>query len=205
LCDATSGSKFVSLLKGLLPAQIQLHSDSLSAIQLTYIIACRKMLWSFYLLIVKTRRNNMKANFANKINRVSRILAVAAAAVVIIAANPMTTLANGGGKSAKHTARTSGEDQVSVKFMGSTDRDVTFKVDFENPTGEKFALIVKNDNGDIVFNQQYTDTHFSKTVIIENTESDIQPTFIIRTNNQDIVRQFQVSTTLTQLITVTRL
>jgi hypothetical protein len=147
----------------------------------------------------------MKANFANKINRVSRILAVAAAAGVIIAANPMTTLANGGGKSAKHTARTSGEDQVSVKFMGSTDRDVTFKVDFENPTGEKFALIVKNDNGDIVFNQQYTDTHFSKTVIIENTESDIQPTFIIRTSNQDIVRQFQVSTTLTQLITVTRL
>jgi hypothetical protein len=145
----------------------------------------------------------MKANFAT--SRLARILAVTFTAVVLIVGNPLASLANGGGKSAKHKVRTSGEDQMSVKFMGTTDRDVTFKVDFENPTGEKFALIVKNDNGDIVFNQQYTDTHFSKTVIIENTESDIQPTFIIRANNQDIVRQFQVSTTLTSYITVTRL
>jgi hypothetical protein len=145
----------------------------------------------------------MKINFAS--SRIAKIMAVAFAAILIIAANPLASLANGGGKSAKHSAGSSVEDQVSVKFVGSTDKDISFKVDFENPTGEKFALIVKNDNGDIVFNQQYTDTHFSKTVVIENAELAIQPTFIIRTANQDIVRQFQVNMTLTELITVTRL
>jgi hypothetical protein len=142
----------------------------------------------------------MKTKFA--INRVTKILTVAFAAILIIASNPLTSRANGGGSK---NGRTSADDQVSVKFMGTTDKDITFKVDFENPTGEKFTLVIKNDIGDIVFSQQYTDTHFSKTVIIENTESSIQPTFIVRTNNQDIVRQFQVSTTLTQYITVTPL
>ena len=70
---------------------------------------------------------------------------------------------------------------------------------------KKFALVVKNDNGDVVFNQVFTDTHFSKTVVIENTESDIQPTFIIRTGNVELSRQFQVSTTLTSTITVKQL
>jgi hypothetical protein len=134
-------------------------------------------------------------------NRVARILAVAFLAIVVIFSNPLTSRANGGGGK----SRAASEEQFSVKFQSSTDKDITFHVDYENPTGEKFALIVKNDNGDVVFSQTFTDTHFSRSVVIENTESDIQPTFVIRTANTELSRQFQVSTTLTSTITVTKL
>lgn len=133
---------------------------------------------------------------------VAKILAVALTAAVVVVSNPLTTLANGGGnKKAPAT-----EEQVSVKYQGISNNAISFKVEFDNPTGEKFSLIIKNDNGDVVFHQQFNDAHFAKNVYFENTDADIHPTFIIRTaNNNEIVRQFQVSKTVTENTTVTLL
>jgi hypothetical protein len=132
---------------------------------------------------------------------VAKIIAVAFTAVVVVVSNPLTTLANGGGNKKAAT-----EQQVSVKYQGASNNSVSFKVEFENPTSEKFSLIIKNDNGDVVYHQQFNDAHFSKNVFIENTDSDIHPTFIIRTaNNTEIVRQFQVSKTVTENTIATQL
>jgi hypothetical protein len=131
---------------------------------------------------------------------VAKIIAVAVAAAVIVVSNPLSTLANGGSN------QKANDEQVSVKYQGAANNSIAFKVEFENPTGEKFSLIIKNDNGDIVYHQQFTDAHFSKNVYIADTESDIHPTFIIRTaGNTEIVRQFQVSKTVTENTTVTQL
>jgi hypothetical protein len=133
---------------------------------------------------------------------VAKIIAVALTAAVVVVSNPITTLANGG-KTKKASAT---EEQVTVKYQGATENGISFKVEFDNPTGEKFSLIIKNDNGDVVYHQQFNEAHFAKNVHFENTDSDIHPTFIIRTaNNTEIVRQFQVSKTLTENTTVTRL
>lgn len=134
---------------------------------------------------------------------VAKIIAVALTAAVVVVSNPLTTFANGG-KNEKKAA--GNEEQVSVKYQGTTYNAIAFKVEFDNPTGEKFALIIKNDNGDVVYHQQFSEAHFSKNVYIENADSEIQPTFIIRTaNNAEIVRQFQVSKTVTENTTVTQL
>lgn len=131
---------------------------------------------------------------------VVKIIAVAFAAAVIVVSNPLSTLANGGSKKAPT------EEQVSVKYQGTVNNTVSFKVEFENPTNEKFYLIIKNDNGDVVYHGQFSDAHFSKNVYIADAEFDIHPTFIIRTaNNTEIVRQFQVSKTVTENTTVTLL
>jgi hypothetical protein len=132
---------------------------------------------------------------------VAKIIAVAVTAAVVVISNPLTSSANGG-----EIKKVSPEAQVSVKYQGTSNNSVAFKVEFENTTGEKFSLIIKNDNGDVVFHQQFTDAHFAKNVFIENTETDIHPTFIIRTaNNIEIVRQFQVSKTVTENTTATLL
>lgn len=132
---------------------------------------------------------------------VAKFFAVAVTAAVIVVSNPLNTFANGG-----KNEKAVNDEQVSVKYQGTANNAISFKVEFENPTGEKFALIIKNDNGDIVYHQQFSDVHFSKNVFFENTDSDIHPTFIIRTaNNNEIVRQFQVSKTITENTTVTRL
>jgi hypothetical protein len=135
--------------------------------------------------------------------RVVKGIAVAVAAVVILVSNPLTSQANGGGINNKKASLT--EEQVSVKYLGTTDNNVIFKVEFENPTAEKFWLIIKNDAGDVVYHQQFNDAHFSKSVFFQNTDSEIHPTFVIRNGNNEIVRQFAVSKTLTENIVVTKL
>lgn len=139
----------------------------------------------------------------NLSSRVVKVIAVALTAVVVFVSNPLTSQANGGG-SKKSSSVT--DEQVSVKYTGTTDSHIVFKVEFENPTAEKFWLIIKNDNGDVIFHQQFNDTHFAKSVFFENTDTEIQPTFVIRTgNNNDIVRQFHVNKTITENTIVTRL
>ncbi|MBS1664451.1 MAG: hypothetical protein JST68_25625 [Bacteroidetes bacterium] len=135
-------------------------------------------------------------------NTVVKALAVAFTSVVILVSNPLNSqAANGGSKKSTLT-----EEQVSVKYQGISDNSIVFKVEFDNPTGEKFSLIIKNDNGDVVFHQQFSDAHFAKSVYFQNTDSEIHPTFIIRSsNNTEIVRQFQVNKTLTESTVVTRL
>jgi hypothetical protein len=129
---------------------------------------------------------------------VAKIIAVAFAAVVVVS-NPLATLANGGSK------KVTTEEQVSVKYQGAVNNSVSFKVEFENPTNEKFSLIIKNDNGDVVYHGQFSDAHFVKNVYIADAEAEIHPTFIIRTANNEIVRQFQVSKTVTENVVATQL
>jgi len=132
---------------------------------------------------------------------VAKIAAVAFTAAVIVASNPLTTLANGG-----ENKKAATEQQVTVKYQGTSNNAIAFKVEFDNPTGEKFSLIIKNDNGDIVYHQQFSDAHFSKNVFIADADSDIHPTFVIRTaGNTEIVRQFQVSKTVTENTVATQL
>ncbi|SRR5258708_17398780 len=136
--------------------------------------------------------------------KVVKTIAVALTAVVLLS-NPITGKANGGDiNNSKKTSLT--EDQVSVKYQGTKDNNIIFKVEFSNPTAEKFSLIIKDDNGDVVYNQQFTDANFSKSIFFQNTDSEIRPVFIIRSaNNNEIVRQFSVSKTLTENTVVTRL
>jgi hypothetical protein len=135
--------------------------------------------------------------------RVVKGFAVAAAAVVILVSNPLTSQANGGGVNDKKASLT--EAQVTVKYQGTNADNVIFKVEFENPTAEKFWLIIRNDAGDVVYHQQFSDAHFAKSVFFQNTESDIHPTFVIRNNNNEIVRQFAVNRTITENTVVTKL
>ncbi|HLZ88841.1 MAG TPA: hypothetical protein VKQ52_16415 [Puia sp.] len=130
---------------------------------------------------------------------VAKIFAVALTAAVVVVSNPLSTFANGG------ETKKPAEEQVSVKYQGTANNAISFKVEFENPTNEKFSLIIKNDNGDVVYHQQFNEAHFSKNVYFENTDTDIHPTFIIRTANTEIVRQFQVSKIVTENTTVTQL
>ena len=131
--------------------------------------------------------------------KVVRTIVAALAAVVVLASNPLTSRANGGIKN------TLTDEQVTVKYLGTADNNIVFKVEFDNPTAQKFSLIIKNDNGDVVYRLNSTDSHFAKAVYFENTDTEIHPTFIIRNEKNEIVRQFSVTKTLTENTVVTSL
>jgi len=131
-----------------------------------------------------------------------KVIVAALASVVILIGNPLISKANGGDNKKVSPV----EAQVSVSYQGTTENHLVFKVEFENPTAQKFWLIIKNDNGDIIYHHQFSDTKFAKNVCFENTDTEIQPTFVIRTSdNIDVVRQFQVSKAITENTVVTSL
>ncbi len=97
------------------------------------------------------------------------------------------------------------DKNVNVTFVGATDNSLVFHLEFENKTGEKFSLIVKNDAGDIVYQATYNDVHFEKNIRIQREESEIHPTFVIRTANEQVERKFSVNRKLSENFVVTNL
>lgn len=97
------------------------------------------------------------------------------------------------------------DKQVTVNFVGVTDNNLVFHLEFENKTGEKFYLIVKNDAGDIVYQNSYKDVHFAKNIRIPKEESVMQPTFVIRTSTEQVERKFSVNVKVSENFVVTSL
>ena len=135
--------------------------------------------------------------------KVVKAIVGALTAVVVLVSNPFSSQAGNGGVDSKKNSIT--DEQVAVKYLGTNDNNVMFKVEFDNPTAQKFSLIIKNDNGEIVYHQSFTDSHFSKSVYFENADSEIHPTFVIRNDKNEIVRQFSVSQTFSENTVVTAL
>lgn len=99
------------------------------------------------------------------------------------------------------------EKQVSVQYAGYNDNSVVFRVKFDNPTAQKFSLIIKNESGDVLFQGRYSDSAFNKAVHILKDEAEMNPTFIIRVGNQKIEQTFSVSsnTDVVEDVVVTRI
>jgi hypothetical protein len=97
------------------------------------------------------------------------------------------------------------DKQVTVNFIGVSDNNLVFHLEFENKTGEKFYLIVKNDAGDIVYQNSYNDVHFAKNIRIPKEESVMQPTFVIRTSTEQVERKFSVNVKVSENFVVTSL
>jgi hypothetical protein len=142
----------------------------------------------------------MKTNYVS--TRVVTVFSAIAMAVVLFLANPLASQANG-----VNDKKPSGltEGQVSVQYVGSDDNHVIFSVKFENATAQKFWLIVKNDAGEIIYRQQFTDTHFSKSLFLEKDATEIHPTFVIRKGNDEVSHSFVVNRTVTENVVVTKL
>ncbi len=97
------------------------------------------------------------------------------------------------------------DKQVTVNFVGATDNSLVFHLEFENKTGEKFYLIVKNDAGEIVYQNAFNDVHFEKNIRIANEETEMNPTFVIRTSTEQVERKFSVKSKVSENYVVTNL
>lgn len=91
---------------------------------------------------------------------------------------------------------TAGAAQAHVQYMGVAEEGLWFNVKYANPKGEKFTLLVKNGEGDVLFQGSFTEVNFSKKIKILNDDAEaIAPTFIIKTaENKRIVQSFEVNT-----------
>jgi hypothetical protein len=123
----------------------------------------------------------------------TRLTLATVTAVILLIANPLISKANNN-KEKEKAAGVLSAKQVSVQYTGTNEGSILFRVKFDNPTAQKFSLIVKNHLGDVLYSGQFTDSAFSKTVrfMIED-EDEMTPTFIIRIGSQQIEQSFSVN------------
>jgi hypothetical protein len=147
----------------------------------------------------------MKTNHVS--TRAGKTILAVATVIALFVCNPFTSQANGIASHGHKDKTASGltEGQVSVQYTGSNDESVSFSVKFENSGAEKFWFIVKNDAGEIIYRQQFNDVHFAKSIVLQKDDNVIQPSFIIRKGNDEIVHSFVVSRKVTENTVVTKL
>ncbi|HVM88542.1 MAG TPA: hypothetical protein VMT76_10180 [Puia sp.] len=148
----------------------------------------------------------MKSTVKNS-NSVLKTIAVTVTAAVLFAGSPISSFANT--VSEKSTiVNNSPEATLNVQYVGADENMFAFKVEFENPTAQKFTLIVKNDEGDVIYSKEYNDVHFEKTIKLLKEGNDlenIRPTIAVSTSNKLFQRSFIVETNVVKRISVTKL
>jgi hypothetical protein len=135
-------------------------------------------------------------------NSISRVFATVAASAALFLSNPSISGASPV-KGKNKTIIT--ESQVSVQYIGFNESSLIFRVQFENTDAKKFYLIIKNDAGDVVYESQFSDVHFSKAIHLPKVDGEIHPTFVIRTANSSVERSFSISRKYTENVEVTKL
>ncbi len=83
----------------------------------------------------------------------------------------------------------------AVQYVGATDQGVVFNVKYDNATAEPFSLIIKNEYGDVVYQQQFKDKNFEKKVLLTKEPGEARLTFIIRSVSANVKQTFDISTT----------
>ncbi len=55
-------------------------------------------------------------------------------------------------------------NRLSVKYLGSTDDSLEFDVRYSNQKGNTFSFVVKDENGEVLFEKQYNAKVFNKKI-----------------------------------------
>ncbi|HXB44586.1 MAG TPA: hypothetical protein VNV85_11035 [Puia sp.] len=139
-------------------------------------------------------------------NSVLKTIAISAAAAVLFASSPIGSFANPIRSNHTKTASIS-ESQIDIKYLGSDNDQFQFRVEFDNTTGQKFTLVIKNDEGDVVYSKEFKDVHFAKTVSIlknEDNAESIHPTFAVSVGKRLVQRSFSIERKVTEDVVVTK-
>jgi hypothetical protein len=88
----------------------------------------------------------------------------------------------------------SNENTASVKFAGSTDNALFLDLKVNNPNGNKFKLVIQDNDGTVLFTKEYTDSSFAKKIKILKDEDNSRYNISIRSANKDLENNFAVST-----------
>jgi hypothetical protein len=145
----------------------------------------------------------MKSTVKN--NSILKAIAITATTAVLLATNPIGSFANP--VHAKKEIVKIPESQIDVQFVGITENRFNFKIEFENPSAQKFTLTVKNDDGEVVYSKEFNDAHFSRTITLvnDNESFGIHPTFAVSVGNRLVQRSFSIERKITQDVVVTKL
>jgi hypothetical protein len=82
---------------------------------------------------------------------------------------------------------------AQIRFLGTQDDMVLFHVAYQNWKGNKFSILIKDQEGALLYQRVFSDSNFIHQYSLPKTDKS-KFTFIIRHNGEpDITRTFEVS------------
>ena len=84
--------------------------------------------------------------------------------------------------------------QSNIQYVGTTDEGIVFNVKYDNADSARFDLIIRNEFGDIVYQQSYNDKNFDKKVVLVKEPGDAHLTFIIKGTDASYKQSFDITT-----------
>lgn len=97
---------------------------------------------------------------------------------------------------------------AAVKFMGSNEDEVLFQIEVDNARGEAFQLLIRDQEGNTLYNGRFTEKGFRKVYSFSKSELDLSSvTFMVARPGVKNRQSFQVSTSnkIVEDVVVTRL
>jgi uncharacterized radical SAM superfamily protein len=83
--------------------------------------------------------------------------------------------------------------QSNIQYVGTTEDGIVFNVKYDNAEAAKFDLVIKNQYGETVYQQTFSDQNFDKKVVLVKEPGDAHLTFVIK--GADTYKQsFDIST-----------
>lgn len=97
--------------------------------------------------------------------------------------------------------------QANIQFVGSADNALVFNLKLENPNADKFTVVVKAEDGTVLYTGDFTDKSFDKKFKLLKSEDNIRYNFAIKSSNKSLEQSFAVNTTVKSVddVTITKL
>lgn len=84
-------------------------------------------------------------------------------------------------------------EKATVKYLGTQDDMIVFNVAYVNPEGNRFELVIKDQDGSMVYQNTFNDKSIYKQFRLPKTDND-RISFVFRNNHDaDIVKTFEVN------------
>ena len=83
---------------------------------------------------------------------------------------------------------------ASIKHISTTNDKVIFQLSLENEAGERFSVSIRDNDGNTLFQDFYSDKKFDKKFVFEKSADMSKLTFIVRSLKDKTSQVFEVNT-----------
>lgn len=82
---------------------------------------------------------------------------------------------------------------AAIRHLGNTTETMNFQVKYDNEAGEKFAVVVRDQDNNVLFQEYYTDKKFDKKFSLPKVDNN-KVIFQIKNVKDSAVQTFEVNT-----------
>ena len=85
------------------------------------------------------------------------------------------------------------KNKLEVKYLGNNNSNLEFDVRYNNLKGTKFYFLVKDEDGDVLFEKEYNSKQFHKKVQLAKVDDIKKLSFSIVMDNESVVQTKEVA------------